>query len=135
MAKVKTRIRKNDLVQVIAGRGAGKVAVKEGGDTAERGVRGKVLDVDRESGRALVQGAKMVYKHQRSSRDPSRPNAGRIEKEAPVDLSNLMIVCPKCDMPTRVGIRSEKHEREGGKVKERRIRVCKKCGADIPERS
>lgn len=135
MANVKTRIRKNDVVQVIAGRGTGKRALKEGDDPKERGARGKVLEIDRERGRALVQGVKMVYKHQRSSRDPNRPTPGRVEKEAPVDLSNLMVVCPACDEATRIGVRVEERELEGGRKKARRVRVCRKCGADIAERS
>ncbi|MBN2711445.1 MAG: 50S ribosomal protein L24 [Planctomycetes bacterium] len=133
--KVKTRIRKNDIVQVIAGSGSGKISIKDGEDAKARGTRGKVISVDREKGRAIVQGVKMVFKHQRASQDPSRPNLGRIEKESPIDVSNLLLVCPKCDEATRIGIRTEKHERENGKVKASRVRVCKKCGADVPERS
>jgi large subunit ribosomal protein L24 len=48
--------------------------------------------------------------------------AGIIQFEAPIHLSNVMLVCPKCDQPTRVGVRRD----EG-----RRVRVCKKCGEDI----
>ena len=126
----KTRIRKNDIVQVIAGRGVGKMS----GSTEERGKRGKVLSVDRDAGRATVQGLKMVFRHQKQSRDPNRPNQGRIEKEAPIAISNLMVVCPKCDAATRMGVRLEAQERAGGSAKTKRIRVCKRCGADIPER-
>ncbi len=131
METVKTRIRKNDIVQVIAGADGGKMAADAG---SERGKRGKVLEIDRVRNLAKVQGIKMVYRHLPVSKDPNRPGGGRIEKEAFVNLSNLMIVCPKCDAPTRVGVREEKQEREGGKVKTKRIRVCKKCGGDIAER-
>ena len=130
MAATKTRIRKNDIVQVIAGPDGGKVASDAG---SERGKRGKVLEIDREKNRARVQGIKMVYRHLPVSKDPNKPGGGRIEKEAFIDLSNLQLVCPKCDAATRVGVREEKQEREGG-VKTRRIRVCKKCGSDITER-
>ena len=126
--RIKTRIRKNDVVQVIAGRGSGPRA---GG--ADRGKRGKVISVDREKNRAVVQGVRKVYRHLRQSRDPNRPGGGRIEKDGAVHLSNLMLVCPKCDAPTRIGTRMEAQER-GGKTKTRRIRVCKKCGVDIPDR-
>ena len=126
----KTRIRKNDIVQVIAGRGVGK----KSGSSEDRGKRGKVLSVDRDAGRATVQGLKMVFRHQKQSRDPNRPNLGRIEKEAPIAISNLMVVCPKCDAPTRIGVRVESQERAGGSTKTKRIRVCKSCGADLPER-
>ena len=131
MAATKTRIRRNDIVQVIAGADGGKVAPDAG---SERGKRGKVLEIDREKNRAKVQGIKMVYRHLPVSKDPNKPGGGRIEKEAFISLSNLQIVCPKCDAATRVGVREEKQEREGGKVKARRIRVCKKCGSDITER-
>lgn len=131
METIKTRIRKNDIVQVLAGSEGGKVASDSGSD---RGRRGKVLEIDRDKNRAKVQGVKMVFRHLRQSKDPNKPGGGRIEKEAFINLSNLALVCPKCDETTRVGIRSEKQEREGGKVKTKRIRVCKKCGGDILER-
>lgn len=135
VSMIKTRIRQHDIVQVIAGRGAGARHAKDGGGDA-RGVRGKVLEIDRERGRALVQGAKIVYKHQRVNRnDPNAPKVGRVEKEASIQLSNLMVVCPSCDKATRIGIRTEEVERADGTKKIRRIRVCKACGADIPERS
>lgn len=126
---VKTHIRRNDRVQIIAGGGSGAVKSKSG---EERGKRGKVIEVDRLSGRAKVQGLRMVFRHLRQSRDPNRPGGGRITKEAPIALSNLMLVCPKCDEATRVGVRLEEVERDG-KKKTNRIRVCKRCGADIPE--
>lgn len=131
MEMVKTRIRKNDTVQVISGRGNGTIKADSGQD---RGKRGKVIEVDRATNRAKVQGLKMVFRHLKQSKDPQKPGGGRVEKEAPIALSNLQIVCPKCDEATRVGVRVERQEREGGKVKTKRIRVCKKCGADIPNK-
>ena len=130
METVKTRIRKNDIVQVLAGSDGGKIASDSG---AERGRRGKVLEIDRAKNRAKVQGVKMIKRHLPVSKDPQRPGGGRVEKEAFVDLSNLAVVCPKCDSATRIGIRMEKQEREGGVVKTKRIRVCKKCGKDLGE--
>ena len=131
MAMVKTRIRKNDIVQVMAGSEGGKVASDAG---TERGKRGKILEINREKNRAKIQGVKMVFRHLKQSKDPNKPGGGRVEKEAFIAMSNLMLVCPKCDEATRVGVRIEKQEREHGKVKAKRIRVCKKCGADILER-
>ncbi len=131
METVKTRIRKNDIVQVRSGSEGGKIAAASG---ADRGKRGKVLEIDRAKNRAKIQGVKMIFRHLPQSKDPNRPGGGRVEKEAFIPLSKLMLVCPKCDEATRVGVRSEKQEREGGKVKTRRYRVCKKCGADILER-
>ncbi|MCD7897677.1 MAG: 50S ribosomal protein L24 [Planctomycetaceae bacterium] len=129
--ETKTRIRKNDIVQVMAGSDGGKVAADSGND---RGKRGKVLEIDREKNRAKVQGVKMIYRHLPVSKDPNKPGGGRIQKEAYVNLSNLAVVCPKCDAATRIGIREDKQERDGGKVKTKRIRVCKKCGGDIAPR-
>jgi large subunit ribosomal protein L24 len=132
--QVKTRIRRNDTVQVIAGREGGKRHIAEGEDPKLRGKRGKVLEVDRERGRALVEGLNLVYKHQRRSQDPSQPNAGRIEIEAPIRLSNLMLVCPECDKATRIGVRVEEGQDADGNPRQRRVRVCKGCGATIAER-
>jgi large subunit ribosomal protein L24 len=120
MALVKTRIRKNDIVEVNAG--------------ASNGKRGKVLDVDRNKGRALVEGLNMVYRHQRLNRDPNQPNQGRVQKEASINLSNLMVVCSECDAATRLSIREDTKEDAQGRTRTRRVRVCKKCGKDIPEK-
>jgi large subunit ribosomal protein L24 len=82
-------IKVNDVVEIIAGR--------------EKGQRGKVLEVDREKGRVLVEGLNRVYKHvKRSQRNPQ---GGRLSKEVFVDASNVMLVCPKTGKPTRVGVR------------------------------
>ena len=127
--KKKTRLRTGDLVQVIAGRGTGA----RKGEDADRGLRGKVLSIDAAKGRATVQGVRMVFKHQRiNKQDPNAPKVGRVERESAVDLSNLMVVCPACDEPSRIGIRIEEVERVGGKKKQNRIRVCRKCGGDLP---
>ncbi len=136
--RTRTRIRRDDIVQVIAGKGGAglKRRLAEGEDAKDRQARGKVLSVDPEKGRALVQGIKMVTKSQRArGQDQQQPRERFIEKESPIVLSNLMLVCPACDEATRIGIRLEKHEHEDGRVKDRRIRVCKRCGKDIPERS
>ena len=82
-------IRTDDLVEVIAGN--------------DKGTRGKVLSVDSESGRIVVEGVNKVYKHVRRSQ--KNPQGGRLSKEMPVDISNVMIICPKTNKPTRVGIR------------------------------
>jgi large subunit ribosomal protein L24 len=80
------RIKKNDLVEVIAG--------------DHRGLRGKVLRVDAAAGKLVVQGINRAHKHVRPSR--RTPQGGRIEIEQPLDLSNVMVVNPKTDRPTRV---------------------------------
>lgn len=104
------RIKVNDTVEVIAGN--------------DKGVRGTVQRVIPGKNRVVVSGVNMVKKHQ-----SSRPTGGRqaqggiIEFEAPISLSNVMLVCPQTDKPTRIGIRRD----EDG----RRIRFSKQSGKDI----
>lgn len=101
-------LRRNDTVRVITGK--------------ERGKTGKILALYPEKGRALVEKLNMVKKHRR----PTAQNrqGGIIEKEAPLVLSNLMIVCSKCQKPTRIGIRLK--SKEAGKE-----RYCRKCGGGL----
>jgi len=102
-------IKKGDTVELITG--------------DERGRRGVVQRVYPGKQRVVIQGVNIVKKHQRPIQaGRGQVRAGIIEFEAPVHLSNVMLVCPACGERTRVGIR----ETEGGKV-----RVCKQCEADI----
>jgi large subunit ribosomal protein L24 len=82
-------IKKDDIVEVICGEDKGK--------------RGRVLSVDPEANKVLVEGVNRVYKHMK----PNRRNqqGGRLSKEMPMDASNLMLICPQTGRPTRVGIR------------------------------
>jgi len=89
----------------------------------DKGVRARVLSVDVGRGRAIVEGVNRVHKHLRRSR--KNPQGGRLEIEAPVRLSNLLVVCSKCDRGVRVGARTD----ENGK----KFRVCRRCGADLGE--
>jgi len=82
-------IRTDDLVEVIAGN--------------DKGTRGKVLSVDTGSGRVVVEGVNKVYKHVRRSQ--KNPQGGRLNKEMPIQVSNVLVVCPKTNKPTRIGIR------------------------------
>lgn len=82
-------IRKNDVVAVIAGN--------------DRGKTGEVLDVDYSVGRVVVQGVNRVYRHLKPSRQ--HPQGGRIQKEMPINISNVLPVDPKTNQPTRVGFR------------------------------
>jgi large subunit ribosomal protein L24 len=82
-------IKVDDIVEVISG--------------DDRGVRGKVLAVDAETGKVLVEGVHRVYKHVR--RTQRNPQGGRLSKELPVPVSNVMLICPKTNRPTRVGYR------------------------------
>jgi len=80
---------KGDQVMVIAGNDRGRI--------------GEVLRVDARAGKVLVQGVNRVYRHLRPSRQ--HPQGGRIQKEMPIDISNVLPVDPKTNQPTRVGFR------------------------------
>jgi large subunit ribosomal protein L24 len=82
-----------------------------------------VIQVDRVKGKALVENVNRVYKHVRRSQ--KHPQGGRLSKEMPLQLSNLMYVCQSCDARTRLGSR---YLEDGAKV-----RFCKKCGANSGE--
>jgi large subunit ribosomal protein L24 len=86
--QTRIRLRKNDLVEVIAGRDSGK--------------RGKVITVMRDTGRVLVQGVNFIKRHTRPN--PQRNiKGGIVEREAPIHVSNVMIVSPEDDKRTRIG--------------------------------
>jgi len=102
--RVRMNLRKNDTVQVITGRDAGK--------------QGKVLKVIREKNRVIVQGVGFVKKHTRPN--PQRNIKGGIaEREAPIHASNVMVVCGECNHRTRIG---SKALSDGT-----RVRVCRRC--------
>lgn len=82
-------IRVNDMVEVICG--------------DDKGVRGKVLRVDRKRGLVVVEGVNRVYKHVR--RSPKNPSGGRLSKEMPISVSNVMLIDPVTGKPTRTGVR------------------------------
>ncbi len=102
-------IRRNDIVKVISG------------DEAAQGKTGKVLRV-LDGGRVLVEGLNMVWKHMRRSQQ--HPHGARIQKEAPLQVSNVMLVCPACGKATKVAMGPS----EGGD----KPRLCKKCKSVIP---
>ena len=108
---MKMRIKKGDQIEVITGKPENK------------GKRGEVIRVFPKEGRVVVQGVNLRTKHQRQVQSQGKTvNPGIVKLEAPIDVSNVMIVCKKCNKPTRVGI-----SRDGVKA----IRVCKKCGGLI----
>ena len=92
-----------------------KVEILTGDD---RGVQGRVLSVDRTTGKLIVEGVNRVYKHVRRSQ--RNPQGGRLSKEMPVQISNVLLVCTSCDSRTRLGAR---YRADGSKE-----RYCKKCG-------
>ena len=101
------QIRVNDEVVVVAG--------------ASKGRRGKVLKVDREESRVVVEGINRVYKHVKRSQ--KNPQGGRLSKEAAIPMSNVMLICPQTGQPTRVGVR---YLADGSKE-----RYSKKSGAGM----
>ncbi len=110
---MKLKIRKGDLVEVISGR------------LEDKGKRGEVIRVMPDDRRLVVQGINMRTKHQKQMQSQGRTiNPGKVRFEASMDISNVMLVCKKCNKPTRVGI-----QREDGKSR----RICKECQALIDE--
>ena len=110
---MKVKIRKGDTVEVISGK------------TDDKGKRAEVIRVVPEENRVVVQGVNMRTKHHRQVQTQGRTlNPGLVKFEAPLHISNVMLVCPKCGKPTRVAV-----NRDGEKA----VRVCKKCQASIDE--
>ncbi|MRR32429.1 50S ribosomal protein L24 [bacterium] len=108
---MKAKIRKGDSVEIISGR------------SEDKGKRGEVIKVQPEDNRVVVQSVNMRTKHQRQVQAQGRTvNPGLVRFEAPIHISNVMLVCPKCGKAARVGF-----SREGDKSQ----RVCKKCNALI----
>jgi len=101
------RIRTNDVVEVITG--------------DEKGSRGKVLRVDLSGGKVVVEGVNKVWKH--VHRSQKNPQGGRLSKEMPIAVSNVLLVCTACNRPARIGVRILA---DGSKA-----RICKKCKAEI----
>lgn len=103
----RVRLKKDDKVKIVAGKDKGKI--------------GKVLKTDRKKSRVLVENINKVKRH-------TRPNAqnrqgGIIEREAPVDISNVMLLCNKCMAPVRVKMQIL----EDGK----KMRICRKCAEQL----
>jgi large subunit ribosomal protein L24 len=108
---VKVKIRKGDTVEVISGH------------AIDKGKRGEVIKVLPEEHRVVIAGVNVRKKHQREVQSQGRTlKPGIIEFEAPLAISNVMLVCPKCDQATRVGFEHD------GVLSQR---VCKNCGAKI----
>jgi len=111
-------IKKGDTVQVMKGKEA---AAARGG---EKRPRGKVLEVLEAKERVRVEGLRTVHKHLKRGRNPKHPEGGRIEQVGTIALANVQLVCPKCDKPTRVGMRKVD---VGGDKGLRNKRFCRKC--------
>ncbi|MFN3535730.1 MAG: 50S ribosomal protein L24 [Desulfatiglandales bacterium] len=103
MTRKRPKIKKDDKVIVIAGKDKGKI--------------GAVLKVDAEKENVIVERVNMIKKHMRPN--PRTGKGGIMEAEAPIHISNVMLICSKCAKPTRIG---KKVMEDGSK-----LRVCKKC--------
>ena len=109
---MRVKIRKGDTVEIISGR------------LEDKGKRGEVINVLIEDRRVVVQGVNIRVKHQKQVQTQAgrNMNPGRIQFEASVDISNVMLVCAKCGETTRVAIKRDEEVAH---------RVCKKCQATI----
>ena len=103
----KMNVKKGDQVVVLSGKDKGK--------------QGEVLRAMPAEGKVVVEGVAVVKKATRPN--PANQQGGIVEQEAAIDVSNVMLICPSCGKPTRVG---HAKDAEGHKV-----RVCKKCGAQF----
>jgi large subunit ribosomal protein L24 len=104
---VSLRVKRDDTVQILAGR--------------ERGKRGKVREVHVKDDRVIVAEINIAKRHMKPGRNARQ--AGIIDVEQPLHISNVGIVCAKCDRPVRIGAR----QLDDG----RRVRVCKRCGEQL----
>lgn len=108
----KSKIKKGDLVVVVTGKDKGK--------------EGKVEKVILKEGKVLVSGINIVKKHIRPS--SKYPKGGVVEMPAPIDISNVMLKCPNCNKPTRIGYIFIQKEDKKSRLKRR---ICKKCKQQI----
>lgn len=102
------KIHKNDNVRVIAGNSRGK--------------SGKVLKVFREDRRVIIEGVNIIKRHARPSQ--KNPQGGIVQKEAPINAANVMVVCPKCNKASRVGRKQVSNAATGRK---HMMRICRNC--------
>ena len=98
------------------------VQVTRGAERTQKTTRGKVQTIDRSAGRLKVEGLRLVKKHVKKGRDRLNPEGGRIEVPGSIAVASVSLVCPKCDKPTRVGIRVDG---------DKKLRFCRKCDAAI----
>jgi large subunit ribosomal protein L24 len=104
MERKKFHVKKNDLVMVIAGKDKGK--------------SGKILSVLSKKNRVIVEKVNFIKRHTRPS--AKQRQGGIIEREGPINISNVMLICTKCNKPSRIG---KKYLED-----DKKVRICKKCG-------
>ena len=108
------KLKVGDVVQVVAG------AERSIKDAAKK--RGKIIAIDHAAGRLKVEGLRLVKRHIRKGRDRNAPEGGVVEKPGSISIAAVMVVCSKCDKPSRMGIRV---------VGDKKVRFCKACEAQI----
>ena len=107
------KLKKGDTVEVISGR------------TDDKGKRGEIIKVNPDDSTVVVQGINMRTKHQRQVQSQGRTvKPGIVRFESAVDISNVMLVCPKCSKPTRVSL---------SRTDDKTRRICKQCNEPIDE--
>ena len=104
---MKTRLKKNDTVKVISGNAKGTI--------------GKILFIDRKKGKIIVEGVNIIHRHTKPKQ--KNPRGGIVRREAPINITNVMLMCPKSNQPTRIGF-SVITEDSG---KRKRMRYSKKA--------
>ncbi len=100
------RIKKGDNVKILSGK--------------DRGKTGKVIKVYPEKKRLIVENINLVKKHKKSRQ--SNEQSERMTLAAPIHISTVMLICPKCSKPTRLGVKA---------IDEKKVRICKKCQAEV----
>ena len=111
MARAQIRIKKGDNVYVLSGK--------------EKGKTGKVLEIDHDKERAIVEKLMVVKRHYKRGRNPAAPEGGIVERNGSIHISNLSLLDPESKKPTRVGTKVL----ENGK----RVRIAKRSGAQIDQ--
>ncbi|MEA2569155.1 MAG: large subunit ribosomal protein [Acidobacteriota bacterium] len=106
-SRIKPHVRKNDNVVVLSGK--------------DRGKQGKVLRVDPAKGKAIVERVNFTKKHTRANPQKNQ-KGGILERESPIELSKLQVICPSCNQPTRTG---------SHRTAEGATRFCRKCEAEL----
>jgi large subunit ribosomal protein L24 len=111
MARASIRIKKGDIVYVLSGK--------------EKGKTGKILEVDHEKQRAIVEKLMVFKRHLKRGRNPTSPEGGIVERNGSIHVSNLALIDPESKKPTRIGTKVL----ENGK----RVRIAKRSGAQLDQ--
>ncbi len=107
--KIKTRFKKNDTVKIVSGN--------------SRGTIGKLLFIDRKKGKVIVEGVNVISRHTKPNQ--KNPQGGIVKREAPINITNIMLMCPKTNQPTRLGMNIITDEKTGRTT---RMRLSRKSG-------